>query len=105
MTVGLIRSEAADETRVLTATGATSTIRRTITAATTAALALLGVALGGFGAYVGVAAGYVADIGALSSVPILQLLMIAAGVPALAACGGWLLAGREPTAIARHPIE
>ena len=42
MTVGLIRSAAARDVQALTATGATSGIRRTITAATAGALAFLG---------------------------------------------------------------
>ena len=42
MTVGLIRSESAGDLRTLTATGATSRIRRTLTATTAGALALLG---------------------------------------------------------------
>ena len=51
MTVGLIRSETANEIRTLAATGATSTTRRTITGATAGALALLGALLGTCGAY------------------------------------------------------
>ena len=30
---------------------------------------------------------------------------IIVGLPVLASAGGWLLAGREPPAIARQPIE
>ena len=52
MTVGLIRSESAGDLRILTATGATPRIRRTLTAATAGALALLGAVLGVAGAYV-----------------------------------------------------
>ena len=51
MTVGLIRSESGGDLRTLTATGATSRIRRTLTAATAGALALLGALLGVAGAY------------------------------------------------------
>ena len=51
MTVGLIRSETAGDLRTLTATGASSGTRRTLTAATAAALALLGGILGTAGAY------------------------------------------------------
>ena len=46
MTVALIRTEAAGDLRTLTAAGATSTTRRTLTAATAGALALLGALLG-----------------------------------------------------------
>ena len=52
MTVGLIRSESAGDLRTLTATGADSRIRRTLTATTAGALALLGALLGVAGAYV-----------------------------------------------------
>ena len=44
--VGLIRSETAPDLRTLTATGASSATRRMITAATAAALGLLGAILG-----------------------------------------------------------
>jgi putative ABC transport system permease protein len=50
MTVGLIRGESAGDLRTLTATGATSRVRRTLTAATAGALALLGALLGVAGA-------------------------------------------------------
>src|SRR5262249_60546291 len=50
MSVGLIRSETAQDLRTLTATGASGTTRRTITAATAAALGLLGAILGMAGA-------------------------------------------------------
>src|SRR5262249_55490935 len=52
MTVGLIRSESAGDLRTLTATGATARVRRTLTATTAGALALLGALLGVAGAYV-----------------------------------------------------
>ena len=50
LTVGLIRSESAGDLRTLTATGADSSIRRTLTATTARALALLGALLGVTGA-------------------------------------------------------
>jgi hypothetical protein len=34
-----------------------------------------------------------------------NLVVILAGLPLLAAAGGWLLAGREPAAITRQPFE
>jgi hypothetical protein len=34
-----------------------------------------------------------------------DILILLIGLPLLAAVGGWLLAGREPPAIARQPIE
>ena len=105
MTVGLIRSESAGDLRTLTAAGATSAIRRTLTAATAGALALLGAALGTMGAYLTLIALYLDDISALGSVPVSQLLVIVVGVPVAAAGAGWLLAGREPPTLARPAIE
>lgn len=105
MTVGLIRSTAAGDLRTLTATGATSRIRRTLTAATAGALALLGAVLGTVGAYLALIAWYSNDISALSAVPVLHLLIIVVGVPLVAVIAGWLLAGREPPTLARQPIE
>jgi putative ABC transport system permease protein len=105
MTVGLIRSEAAGDLRTLTAAGATAITRRTITAATGGALALLGVVLGAAGAYLALAAGYHDDLGTLSRVPLLHLTTIVVGLPLTAAAAGWLLAGREPPALARQPLE
>jgi putative ABC transport system permease protein len=105
MTVGLIRSESAGDLRILTATGATARIRRTLTAATAGALALLGALLGVVGAYAVLLATYQDDIGYLSDVPLLHLAILVVGVPLTAAAAGWLLAGREPPAIARPVIE
>jgi putative ABC transport system permease protein len=104
MTVGLIRSESAGDLRTLTATGATSRIRRTLTAATAGALALLGALLGVAGAYVALAATYHDDLAYLSGIPLLPLAFIVVGVPVIAAAVGWLLAGRQPPAIARPAI-
>ena len=52
MSVGLIRSETASDLRTLTATGASSRTRRTLTAATAGALGLAGAVLGTAAAYV-----------------------------------------------------
>jgi putative ABC transport system permease protein len=105
MTVGLIRSESAADLRTLTATGATSGTRRTLTATTAGALALLGAILGVAGAYVVLLATYRDDPGYLSGVPVAYLALAVVGVPLAAAAAGWLLAGREPPAIARTVIE
>ena len=105
MTVGLIRSESAGDLRTLTATGATSAVRRTLTGITAGALALLGGILGTLGAYIAMVAWYRDDIGSLSRVPVVQIVMITVALPLLAALAGWLLAGREPPAIARHPLQ
>jgi putative ABC transport system permease protein len=105
MTVGLIRSEGAGDLRTLTATGATSRIRRTLTATTAGALALLGALLGVAGAYVILAATYHDDLGYLRHVPVVHLAVVVAGVPLAAAAAGWLVAGREPPAIARRAVD
>lgn len=105
MTVGLIRATAAGELRTLTATGATSRIRRTITATTAGALGLLGVTLGTGGTYLGTVAMFADDLDTLTPIPVLHLLVIVVGVPLVAVVAGWLLAGREPPALARQPIE
>jgi putative ABC transport system permease protein len=108
MSVGLLRSETASDLRMLTATGASSTARRAICATTAGALALIG-------AIVGTVAGYIAAIGffrtsqldglsSLTSIPVASLLLILVGMPLVAVIGGWLLAGREPSAIGRRPL-
>ena len=105
MTVGLIRSQAAGDLRTLTATGATSGLRRALTAATAGALALIGAALGVVGAYLALAAGYFTDLGSLAPAPVANLLAIGLGIPAVAALAGWILAGKQPPTIARQAIE
>jgi putative ABC transport system permease protein len=109
MSVGLLRSETASDLRTLTATGAGSMARRAISAATAGALALIG-------AVVGIVAAYIAAIGffrtsqldtlsSLANIPVTNLLLILVGMPLIAVTGGWLLAGREPSAIGRRPLE
>jgi putative ABC transport system permease protein len=105
MTVGLIRSESAGDLRTLTATGATSRIRRTLTAATAGGLAFLGAVLGVAGAYLMLAATYHDKLDYLGRIPVLYLVLMVVGIPVAAAAAGWLLAGREPPTIARAAIE
>lgn len=105
MTIGLIRSEAHRELQTLTATGATRSTRRTLTGATAAGLALLGVGLGTASAYIALIAAYVHDLDRLSRVPLLELGIIIIGLPVVAAVAGWLLSGREPPVLARHALE
>lgn len=105
MTVGLIRSETANDLRILTATGASSTARRALTGATAGALALLGAVLGTAGAYLALAAWHRSSLDALGHPPLANLAAIVIGLPAVAALAGWLLAGREPSAIARRPLD
>jgi putative ABC transport system permease protein len=106
MSVGLIRSETASDLRTLTATGASGVTRRAITAATAAALGLLGAVLGMAGAVIaGMAWTHSGLTATAGGVPLTDILILLIGLPLLAAMGGWLLAGREPPAIARQPIE
>ena len=103
---GLIRSETASELRTLTAAGASSTTRRNLTAVTTGTIALLGAVLGTAIAYLAVIAWAHSSLATtLSPVPIIDLLALLVGLPLLAGIGGWLLAGREPRAISRQPLE
>ncbi len=110
MSTGLIRSEAAPDLRTLRATGASSFTHRTLTAATVGALGLTGAVLGTAAGYVALAGWFQSNpsnggITALSSAPVAQLLVILIGMPLAAAAAGWLLAGREPSGLARQPIE
>ncbi|HEX6521006.1 MAG TPA: FtsX-like permease family protein [Streptosporangiaceae bacterium] len=106
MSVGLIRSETAPDLRTLTATGASSMTRRTITAATAAALALLSAITGMAGAVVAVLAwGHSSLSNILNNVLVTDVLILLIGLPLVAAACGWLLAGREPTVISRQPLE
>jgi putative ABC transport system permease protein len=68
------------------------------------------------GAVIGTAGGYLAAIGffrtnqldqlsELGSVPVAGLLWILVGMPLIAVAASWLLAGREPRAIGRQPLE
>jgi putative ABC transport system permease protein len=110
MSVGLIRSETAGDLRILAATGASRSTRRTLTATTAGALGLLGAILGTAAAYVGVA-GWIrtnslnGGLGALGAVPVKNLLLLLVGMPLLAALGGWIFAGRQPSLISRQPLE
>jgi putative ABC transport system permease protein len=104
--VGLIRSEAAQDLRTLTATGASAATRRTITAATAAALGLLGAILGLAGAVIAGLAWARSSLSVMfGDVPLTDVLILLLGLPLIAAAAGWLLAGREPPLIARQPIE
>jgi len=104
--VGLIRSETARDLRTLTAAGASSATRRMITAATAAALSLLGAILGMGGAVIGGLAWARSSLSAMfGGLPLSDVLILLAGLPLAAAVGGWLLAGREPEAISRQPLD
>jgi putative ABC transport system permease protein len=106
MTVGLVRSESARDLRTLTATGASGTTRRMITGATAGALGLLGAVLGTLAASIaGVAWARSSLSVTFGDVPAADLIALLAGLPAVAAVGGWLLAGRQPSGITRQPLE
>ena len=106
MTVGLVRGETADDLRILTATGATGKTRRGITSATAAALGLLGALTGTAVAYLAAVAYFRSQLGErLDHLPAMDLVLILAGLPVIAAAGGWLMAGREPSAVAGQPVE
>ncbi|HTS95943.1 MAG TPA: hypothetical protein VMI33_04940 [Streptosporangiaceae bacterium] len=110
MSVGLIRSETSGDLRTLAATGASSYTRRTITAATAAALGLLGAILGTLAGYIAVVGWLRAHslhggLSSLGNVPVANLLTIVLGLPVMAAAVSWLLAGRQPSAMSRQPIE
>ena len=104
--VGLIRSETARDLRTLTANGASGATRRLITAATAAALGLLGAILGLAAALVaGLAWAHSSLSAMLGDLPLTDVLILLIGLPLIAGAAGWLLAGREPPLIARQPIE
>jgi putative ABC transport system permease protein len=111
MSVGLIRSETASELRTLTAAGASSRTRRSLTAVTAGGLAFLGALLGTAAAYVGLFGwfrsnqleGGVSDI--IDHVPWDNLFFILIAMPVAAMLIGWLVAGRDPTGIATRPLE
>jgi putative ABC transport system permease protein len=109
MSVGLVRSETASELRTLTAAGASSYTRRTLTAATAGALGFLGALLGVVGGYIGMIGWLRSNslnggIAALGNIPVADLLLILLGMPAFGAIVGWLFAGREPAAMAHQTI-
>jgi putative ABC transport system permease protein len=104
--VGLIRSETARDLRTLTATGASGATRRMITAATAAALGLLGAILGMAGAVIAGLAWTRSSLSAMfGDVPLSDVVILLVGLPLIAAAGGWLLAGREPEVISRQPLD
>jgi putative ABC transport system permease protein len=105
MTIGLIRGEAGRDLQTLTATGASSSARRTLTAATAGALALLGALLGLMGAYIALIAGYQEELGRLTPIPVLNLLVVVLGLPVVASSVAWLVGGREPAAITRQALD
>jgi putative ABC transport system permease protein len=105
MTVGTLRGESADELRTLSATGATSTIRRALTAATAGFLTAAGVLLGTAGAYAILLAAFAHDPSRLGHVPYLPLALTLLGLPFAATATAWLAGGREPASMTRQRLE
>ena len=110
MSVGLVRSETAGDLRTLTATGASSMTRRTITAVTAGALGFVGAVLGAVAGYIALAGWFRSSqlnggLSTLAHVPWFNLFLLVIAMPLAAAAVGWLLAGREPPAIASRPLE
>jgi putative ABC transport system permease protein len=105
MSIGLIRAESGRDLQTLTASGATSTARRTLTATSAGALALLAVGLAIAVAYACMVAGYFGELDALRNPPLLHLAATLAGVPVAAWGAGWLMGGREPEHIAAARFE
>ena len=105
MTVGLIRSEAAGDLRILAASGASRRTRRSITAATAGTLGLIGAVLGTTVAYLTVVAVFRSQLSErMSQPPVLDLVLVVVGLPVVATIVSWLVAGREPPLMARQPI-
>jgi putative ABC transport system permease protein len=109
MTIGLIRSESASDLRTLAATGASSSMRRSLTAVTAGVVALVGAVLGAAAGCIGCIAyarsNSLDGLSTLSNVPVRYLLIIVLGMPAIATVGAWLLAGREQRGMGRQPLE
>jgi putative ABC transport system permease protein len=104
MTVGLIRSETAGDLRTLTAAGASTRTRRWLVGATAGALGLLGGLLGTAGAHLAVLAWNHGRLGSLSHTTVSNLLVLIVGLPVIAMAAGWVLAGRQPAAMARAAL-
>ncbi|HEX4292134.1 MAG TPA: FtsX-like permease family protein [Trebonia sp.] len=106
MTVGLIRSETVRDLRTLTAAGAGARTRRALTGVTAGAIAFLGATLG-------TAAGFLAVLSwahsnlvqTFGAVPWSDVGLLVIGMPLAGALAGWLLGGRQPSAVSRQPLE
>jgi putative ABC transport system permease protein len=108
MTIGLIRSETAGELRIIVATGASSRTRRSLTASTAGALALIGAVVGTVTAYVALIGfsrtSALDGLSSLADIPVTNLLAILIGMPVVAAMVGWLAAWREPKGVSRQLV-
>jgi putative ABC transport system permease protein len=106
MTVGLIRSETMRDLRTLSAAGASSRTRRALTGVTTAAIAFLGAALGAVAACLAVLSWAHGNLTqTFGSVPWSDIGLLVIGMPLIGAAAGWLVSGRQPSAVSRQPLE
>lgn len=109
MSIGLIRSETASDLRILSATGASTRTRRSLTAATAGSLALVGAVVGTVGAYIAMV-GFSSNnnldgLSSLTSVPVTNLLLILVAMPLVATVVAWLAAWREPSGVSRQVVQ
>jgi putative ABC transport system permease protein len=106
MTVGLIRSETTRDLRTLSAAGAGARTRRALTGVTAGVLAFLGAALGTVTAILASATWAHANlIQTFGNVPWSDIGLLVIGMPLIGAVAGWLLGGRQPSAVSRQPLE
>jgi putative ABC transport system permease protein len=106
MTVGLIRSETLRDMRTLTAAGAGARTRRALTGVTTGTIAFLGAALGAVAGFLAVLSWAHSNlIQVFGAVPWSDVGLLVIGMPLIGAIAGWLLGGRQPSAVSRQPLE
>jgi putative ABC transport system permease protein len=106
MTVGLIRSETAGDLRTLTAAGARARTRRALAGVTTGVIAFLGAALGAVAACLAVLAWSHSELTTtFGNVPWSDIGLLVIGMPLIGAAFAWLAGGRQPSGVARQPLE
>ena len=106
MTVGLIRSETISDLRTLTAAGAGARTRRALTGVTAGVIAFLGAALGAVAGCLAVVAWSHADLATtFANVPWADMGLLVVGMPLIGGAVGWLVGGRQPSAVSRQPLE
>jgi putative ABC transport system permease protein len=95
MALGLMRSEAAADTRTLVAIGASRSARRAVAAHTAASLAVLAVLIGTATAYAAMIAGYWTAPERMGPPPVAHLAAVLIGVPLVATAASWLLGASD----------
>ncbi|HEY1820680.1 MAG TPA: FtsX-like permease family protein [Trebonia sp.] len=106
MTVGLIRSETVRDLRTLTAAGAGARTRRALTGVTVGVIGFLGAALGTIAGFLAVLAwAHSSVIATFGNIPWSDVGLLVIGMPLVGAVAGWLLGGRQPSAVSRQPLE